>query len=135
MAAAAITSLQAGETRGISTGILFYIYFIPLYFCVTDASEVSISESLLLIESLKLELHIRSCKIPSVILGQSKSETRSSLENFFSEARAAQCGDIEDNIWPLPEANITAAHCTCLKTLSTQAPYSVLSWLSIIMSI
>lgn len=78
-AAAARTSLQAGEKREISTGILFYIYFIPLYFCVTDTSEVSISEYPLLIESLKLELHIRSFKIPGVILGQSKSETRFSL--------------------------------------------------------
>lgn len=82
MAAAAITSLQAGEKRGISTGILFYIYFIPLYFCVAYASEGSISEYPMVIELPKLELHIRSFKIPGLILGQSKSEARPSLVIF-----------------------------------------------------
>lgn len=39
----------------------------------------------------------------------------------------------EDDIWPLPEINTIDVHCACLKALLTQAPHSVLTWLSIIM--
>lgn len=104
---------------------IFYLFYSTLFLCYWCFRGLSLRVSLA-IESLKLELHIRSFKIPK--------EKRSSLV-IFSVARATQCRDREDNIRPLPEANLTAVHCACLKALSTQAPHSVLTWLSTTMPV
>lgn len=124
------SSADRWEERDFHWHFTLYFFHSTLFFSLL-MHQKSPSECPLLMESLKLELYIRSFKIPGVILGQSKSDTYI----FFSESGAAQCWDIEDNTGTPPQANIIAVHCAHLKAFSTQVPHGVLTQLSITMPI
>lgn len=92
---------------------IFYLFYCTLFLCYWCFSGLG----------LRVCLAYRVTQAGNII--QNTKRKKIFTCNFF------QCPELHNaETQRTTKANLTAVHCACLKALSTQAPHSVLTWLS-----